>query len=552
MDPENHIYYSNRSAAYLKVGDWARAFQDAEKCLALDPNFVKGYGRKATVLHTLRRFDEAIAVYEQGLEVAKAQSDEANAKVLKEGLDHAKRAKQFQGHEAVKAVRVARASNAASLSQKRQARSASSVGLFVQHSRIHLQMKIQALQAQLDLINSLARLSDEEKMDMLFHLIDQDRDGHIDARELSKSLRQRHADMTFAESVDQAIELMAVFDNDGDAKLNRNEFKVLIDHMMARLGTSFHDLAEFLVLQLILPTAESPEQFAEDLAGELLAEEMDQQVLARQALFSAVTNPRMKSLFQLFDKDGDGKVNFQEVALGLYQISRDMEGSLKTAMDILLAMDQNDTRVLDYEQFTRLILSMVATIPGQSLDEVADELTLQLTQPTPISLDDLQALVMADDVYEQCKDIIEEAKERGDVLSALQYDKTRRLFGLWDTNQDGVIDFQELLLGLRKFEEAVAPRSDSMDESTDRAAAVMIGFDEDANNKLDQSEFARVLVNFAKTLDVDLHEMIDFMCVTSALRDNTDYEKAYASAKSIHSSDQIKALRDMLLAEVDF
>jgi hypothetical protein len=228
-----------------------------------------------------------------------------------------------------------------------------------------------------------------------------------------------------------------------------------------------------------------------------------------------------------------------------------MEGSLKTAMDILLAMDPKDTRVLDYEQFTRLILSMVAASPGQSLDEVADALTLQLSLPTPISPDDLQALFMADDVYTHCRDALEEAKERGEVFSALQYDKTRRLFDLWDANNDGYIDFQELLLGMRKFQGTLAV-ADSLDESKDQATFVMVGFDEDSNQKLDPAEFARVVVNYARTLDVDLHDMIDFMCVTSALKDNTDYEKAYAKANAVEASGRIKALREMFLAEVDF
>jgi hypothetical protein len=46
--------------------------------------------------------------------------------------------------------------------------------------------------------------------------------------------------------------------------------------------------------------------------------------------------------------------------------------------------------------------------------------------------------------------------------------------------------------------------------------------------------------------------MIDFMCVTSALKDNTDYEKAYAKANAVEASGRIKALREMFLAEVDF
>ena len=36
-DPDNHILYSNRSAAYLSLGKGKLALQDAEKCIELNP-----------------------------------------------------------------------------------------------------------------------------------------------------------------------------------------------------------------------------------------------------------------------------------------------------------------------------------------------------------------------------------------------------------------------------------------------------------------------------------------------------------------------------------
>ena len=55
--PSNHVYLSNRSAAYLKRGlegtnnsltsqaDFTAAAADARRCIELAPDFVKGYGR---------------------------------------------------------------------------------------------------------------------------------------------------------------------------------------------------------------------------------------------------------------------------------------------------------------------------------------------------------------------------------------------------------------------------------------------------------------------------------------------------------------------------
>jgi len=45
-DGTNHVYYSNRSAAYLKKGDGNNALEDANSTIAINPEFSKGYSRK--------------------------------------------------------------------------------------------------------------------------------------------------------------------------------------------------------------------------------------------------------------------------------------------------------------------------------------------------------------------------------------------------------------------------------------------------------------------------------------------------------------------------
>jgi stress-induced-phosphoprotein 1 len=67
-DGTNHVYFSNRSAAYLKKGDHVHALEDAEACLGLNPEFAKGYSRKGAALHAAKRYNDSIAAYKQGLE----------------------------------------------------------------------------------------------------------------------------------------------------------------------------------------------------------------------------------------------------------------------------------------------------------------------------------------------------------------------------------------------------------------------------------------------------------------------------------------------------
>jgi stress-induced-phosphoprotein 1 len=48
-DPNNKNIYSNRCAAYIKLMELNFALKDADKCLELDPKFVKAFARKGTV-----------------------------------------------------------------------------------------------------------------------------------------------------------------------------------------------------------------------------------------------------------------------------------------------------------------------------------------------------------------------------------------------------------------------------------------------------------------------------------------------------------------------
>lgn len=67
LDPNNHVLYSNRSAAHAKKGDYEASLEDANKTVALNPTWAKGYGRQGSVLAFLGRYDEAMASYKEGL-----------------------------------------------------------------------------------------------------------------------------------------------------------------------------------------------------------------------------------------------------------------------------------------------------------------------------------------------------------------------------------------------------------------------------------------------------------------------------------------------------
>jgi len=67
INNQQHLVFSNRSAAYLKLGKADAALQDAEQCVELEPKWAKGYSRHAAALQELKRWDEAVATCKAGL-----------------------------------------------------------------------------------------------------------------------------------------------------------------------------------------------------------------------------------------------------------------------------------------------------------------------------------------------------------------------------------------------------------------------------------------------------------------------------------------------------
>lgn len=82
----------------------------------------------------------------------------------------------------------------------------------------------------------------------------------------------------------------------------------------------------------------------------------------------------------------------------------------------------------------------------------------------------------------------------------------------------------------RKFAE-----TRTLQQTVDEAITVMKSFDTNSDDSLDRDEFALFVVKFASALGADLHEMVDFMIVASALKDNSEEEKKYI--KSLTASD---------------
>ncbi|CAH9086216.1 unnamed protein product [Cuscuta europaea] len=66
-NPNDPRTYSNRAASYTKLGALPEGLKDAEKCIALDPTFAKGYTRKGAVQFFMKEYEKALETYQEGL-----------------------------------------------------------------------------------------------------------------------------------------------------------------------------------------------------------------------------------------------------------------------------------------------------------------------------------------------------------------------------------------------------------------------------------------------------------------------------------------------------
>merc|ERR1719464_176363 len=68
-NPNNIAVYANRSSCYVKTMDVARALEDANKCIKLDPKFIKGHIRKARAHGLAKEHHKAQDAWKVAMEI---------------------------------------------------------------------------------------------------------------------------------------------------------------------------------------------------------------------------------------------------------------------------------------------------------------------------------------------------------------------------------------------------------------------------------------------------------------------------------------------------
>ena len=82
LDPENHVFFSNRAAAYMAMEKFDKALRDADECVRLQPTWAKGYSRRAAAKFHLGDLQAAKLAYSKAWDL-----EPTNAKT-KADLEH--------------------------------------------------------------------------------------------------------------------------------------------------------------------------------------------------------------------------------------------------------------------------------------------------------------------------------------------------------------------------------------------------------------------------------------------------------------------------------
>jgi tetratricopeptide (TPR) repeat protein len=70
MDPKNHIFFTNRAAAYAHMQKWEKSLRDAQKSIDLNPSWDKGHWRIGNAYMAMENYAEAEKAFKTASDLA--------------------------------------------------------------------------------------------------------------------------------------------------------------------------------------------------------------------------------------------------------------------------------------------------------------------------------------------------------------------------------------------------------------------------------------------------------------------------------------------------
>jgi len=402
--------------------------------------------------------------------------------------------------------------------------------------RLNIQMiRLQAacMEAERKFFNALRDLDQRMKIYIVMKLVDRDSDGRVNLRELAIAFHKMDRTKAFAKSVEDANNAIKKSDIDGDGMLNLEEFESFMNEFLGALGCSFDELC-FLLIQWL-----AFNETGEDIIREALEDNhiigINQTNLTD--FEDEVMETRAALLFQSLDFDGSGKVKLIDVFKRLYNISKTINEPIRT---LLFMIEDSKTRILDYSEFTTLILNISAATPTHiQFNGVADAMTFAGATPESINMKEVEDMINT-----LCMDKVKKEKIpksiQSDGISPLCYSRIQKLFHLYDENELGCIEADRAVNCIRKLEGI----SEEIDNVIAETTSNVIQLNLKHGYHLNDEEYTNMICSMASALGINTNDLVSFLVVQYALQNDEKQIYIYVSKMKCRVVQRMKTGRD--------
>jgi hypothetical protein len=214
---------------------------------------------------------------------------------------------------------------------------------------------------------------------------------------VSALFKQLSPDQSAESAANAAVEALLLVDADANRQLDRPEFGKLLAKVSDVAGVPLLEAAHKLhdSIQQHQQATEHTSASSDPPAGSSAAQDSPpaghNSAAAAAAAAAAAggssdlaalpdDSSKLKALFELWDKSGDGRVSLQELCLGLAKFQpvkskQDVLTLLRESASALAHHDSNADRLLDCSEFAGFMARFVSAA-GYQLEQVLDELLL--------------------------------------------------------------------------------------------------------------------------------------------------------------------------------